>query len=277
MLLDHFFMSFVAALFSIPYIISRISGLNDTSNEQINFSNKFGVYHYFILLGFVLYFCKDVFNGRSIAKRILKLQVVDNRTGMPASPLKTLIRNIFCLIWPIEAVISVINPHRRIGDRIAGTKLVVFDPLLEQPKIRTLKALLPIAILYGLLLLMIQISSIRQPPRINYIGSSYNQVESYALKKILTDSLGLYMTPDIYIYDSIQNEKLRYIVALLNLKENYIEDNETFSKLDKMTSTLIYSKQPNESFTGRVTYLYKTKFSYRRTTNIIGTTLKRKD
>ena len=49
-----------------------------------------GVSGYLAMFGFALYFCKDIFNGRSIAKRILNFQVVDNYTGESGKPLEVL-------------------------------------------------------------------------------------------------------------------------------------------------------------------------------------------
>src|SRR6185437_6853965 len=64
----------------------------------------------------------------SAAKRVLGFQVVNNRTGLPAGPLRCLVRNLTILLWPIEVVAAMINVNRRIGDHLAGTRLVVYDP-----------------------------------------------------------------------------------------------------------------------------------------------------
>ena len=45
-----------------------------------------GQWVYLGVIGLALYFCKDSFHGRSPAKRILKLQVVDEVTGKPPAP-----------------------------------------------------------------------------------------------------------------------------------------------------------------------------------------------
>lgn len=56
-----------------------------------------GSWAYLGILGLALYFCKDIINGRSLAKRLLKLQVVDNTTGEVASPMQCFVRNLFVL------------------------------------------------------------------------------------------------------------------------------------------------------------------------------------
>jgi uncharacterized RDD family membrane protein YckC len=130
MFLDHIFMTMICMLFFIPMVMNDI---NQTSPQDEK--SFFGLSFFLGLLGFMVYFSKDSFNGRSLAKRITKLQVVENKTGQVASPLRCFIRNIFCVLWPIEVLVTLINPTRRIGDRVAGTRIVYYDPvLIEQLK-----------------------------------------------------------------------------------------------------------------------------------------------
>jgi len=274
MLLDHFFMTMIAMVFFIPSMISGFSDAFKVSHEQTNTDFMGGTLGYIGMFGFALYFCKDIFNGRSIAKRILKLQIVDNTTGKVASPLKCLIRNILCVLWPIEVIVAMTNTNRRLGDRIAGTQLVKFDPSLEQPKINIGKALLPIGISYGLMLLLMQALPKMEMSKTNYSETSYNQTESKELEKLLTDSLGQYLTPDIKIYDTIKGENLKYVSTILKLKENYIEDNNSYRQLNKATTSLIYSKFPKETFTGQLKYIYQASGQFQGRTISIGTYIK---
>ncbi|HEY5751278.1 MAG TPA: RDD family protein [Chryseolinea sp.] len=89
------------------------------------------VFFYYSLVVVSLYFNKDCLQGRSIAKRILKLQVVNFGTVKPANPIRCLIRNITLFIWPLEAIVAMINPGRRLGDFIAGTELIQSDPAVS--------------------------------------------------------------------------------------------------------------------------------------------------
>jgi uncharacterized RDD family membrane protein YckC len=134
----------------IPDFIDRV---NDSS-EPTSFEMFEGPMKYIFLIGFSLYFCKDIINGRSISKRILKLQVVDNRTGQVATPIQCVIRNLFCVLWPVEVLVAVNNTSRRLGDRAAGTKLVYYKPPLEQPRIKILNMLFSFMISYGFGLLI---------------------------------------------------------------------------------------------------------------------------
>jgi hypothetical protein len=235
---------------------------------------------YLGLVGFAIYFCKDIINGRSIAKRILKLQLVNNSTGEIASPIRCLVRNIFCIIWPIEVIVSMITPSRRIGDRVAGTKLVFYDPSIEQPKVNFGKTLIPLAIAYGsLLLVMLPFQGIMSAiggAKVKFIESSYNDQSSKELEKLTTDSLGQYLTPDIRVYDKVENQDLKYISVILHLKENYLEDEEQSSHIDSAVDDLIYSKFPKESFSGNVKCIFETSGQMQSSSHRIGTQLKSK-
>ncbi|GHV17559.1 hypothetical protein FACS1894169_12950 [Bacteroidia bacterium] len=76
---------------------------------------------------FSLFFCKDIlFRGQSIGKRNLKLKVQDV-SNQKTTLLRLILRNLFIVVWPIEIVLILINPQRRFGDIIFGTKLVSDD------------------------------------------------------------------------------------------------------------------------------------------------------
>ncbi len=67
---------------------------------------------------------KDFYKAKSIAKRHFGFQIVDIRSNNPASEIQCLFRNLTVIIWPIEVLFSMFNQNRRIGDFIAGTKLI---------------------------------------------------------------------------------------------------------------------------------------------------------
>ena len=263
MILDHFLMTMIAMIFFVPGMISGFSNAFNVSHDQTTpdiFGNM-----YLVLLGFAVYFCKDCINGRSIAKRILKLQLVDNTTGQVASPLKCFARNIFCVLWPVEVVVALINPSRRIGDRVAGTKLIPFDPTLEQPKPNFGQIAIALGLAYGIMLLiMLPINSMKskmEGQKINLVESSLNQQEGKAVEQLFTDSLGKNLTADVRVYDKIQNEDLKYVSIILQLKENYMADDESYEQLKSATVPLLLTKFPEKTFVGRIQYVYKTEGS----------------
>jgi uncharacterized RDD family membrane protein YckC len=124
-LTDHFIMTMVAMLFAAPEIIYQFTHLQPTAETNLYSFATNNWYAYFLNIGFALYFCKDCIRGQSPAKFIFKFQVVNNETGEIAGPFRCLIRDVFILLWPIEAVILLINPSRRLGDRVAGTKVII--------------------------------------------------------------------------------------------------------------------------------------------------------
>lgn len=273
MLLDHVLMTIIAMVFFIPGMVSGFSDLFKVSHEQTEFNFMEGPMKYIGIFGFALYFCKDIINGRSIAKRILKLQVVDNNTGQVATPWQCFVRNIFCILWPIEAIIAFSNTSRRLGDKVAGTKLVYFDPALEQPKLNIGKAIIPVIISYALVFFIIQFTPSITMPSTNYSKTSYNQTESKELEKLISDSLGQYLAPDIKVYDTVKNVKLKYVSTILRLKENYIADDDNYEQLHEMTTNLIYSRFPKETFTGQIKYVYQSGGQFQSRATTIGTAL----
>jgi len=262
MLLDHFIMTMIAGIFFIPEIISMTS--NMLVHEQPK-SDVFGGTSYIFMIGFAIYFCKDCINGRSIAKRILKLQLVDNSTGLVASPLKCLVRNLFCVLWPLEVIAALINPNRRIGDRVAGTKLVYFDSSLEQPKVNFGKVAIALLLAYGfMILLMIPLSSM-QPKfvenKTQFIENSYNVKVSKSTEKLFNDSLGQILKPDIKVYDKIETENLKYVSVIFVLKKDYLEFDSDFEKLKAETTRLLLTQFPEKTFVGEIKYVYQTSTS----------------
>lgn len=129
MLLDHILTTIIVMIFVAPgmiYDITQTFG-NPDAQPKLMLGN-----YYLNIFAFSLYFNKDIYMGRSFAKRILKLQIVDVKTGLPANALKCFLRNLTIIIWPIEVIVGLINNERRIGDFIAGTKLTTYDPELHK-------------------------------------------------------------------------------------------------------------------------------------------------
>jgi uncharacterized RDD family membrane protein YckC len=270
-------MTMIAMVFFIPAMVSGFSAAFKVSHEQVDVNFMGGTWGYAGMFGVALYFCKDIFNGRSLAKRILKLQLIDTATGQVASPLKCFVRNIFCVLWPVEVIVAMTNTSKRLGDRIAGTQLVNFDPSLEQPQINIGRSLLPVGISYALILLLTQAMPNMAMSKTNYSETSYNQAESRELEKLLNDSLGQYLTADIRIYDTIKGENLKYISTILKLKQNLIENDNNYRQLEDETMGLIYSTFPKETFTGQLKFIYQATGQFQSRSTTIGTHIQSKD
>ncbi len=280
MLLDHVFMSMICVVFFIPGIIFEMAKTFNENNELTYPHFLGGPLIYVGILGFSFYLCKDIFGGQSIAKRIFKLQLVHNTTGQVASPLRCFIRNLFIVFWPIEAIIALINPSRRLGDFVAGTKLIVFDPSSPKPNFKIGQVIISILLAYGLnLMFLLAFNALISSfflPRINYDKTSLNFQKSRELEQLFTDSLGQYLTPSVEIYDKILDEDLKYISTELILKENYLEDDSNYMVINTMASRLIYSKYSKDSITGVQSYVYLKSGRYKSRSIRLGVELKSK-
>ncbi|WP_462250994.1 RDD family protein [Ekhidna sp.] len=261
MLIDHFVMTFIAMIFFIPGMISTFATAFQVNHEQTS-PDIFGGLSYVGLLGFALYLCKDSINGRSIAKRILKIQVVNNQTGEVASPLKCFVRNLFCALWPIEVIVTLANPSRRIGDMVAGTKVVPFNPDSEQPKSDFKQVGISIALAYGIMLLFMLpfegLKSMIKSNQVAYIETSLNNSKAEEVVELFETELGDELTADVRVYDEIEEDpNLRYVSVILTLNEDYLDDDDDFEAIQERTLPILMSKYPEGTFVGQIKYVYK--------------------
>jgi len=121
MALDHIINCIlISAIMLIPFLIS-----SSTGNWKIVDACMF------VAMG--LYFNKDCFRGRSLAKRIMGQVVVDSNSMKPANSIKCLIRNLMIPLWIIEVIVILFIPKKRIGDWLATTKVVATSK--EDPKL----------------------------------------------------------------------------------------------------------------------------------------------
>lgn len=261
MLVDHFAMTFIAMIFFIPSMISIFSTAFQVSHEQTS-PDIFGSLSIVGFFGFALYFCKDSINGRSIAKRILNIQVVDYKTGQVASPLKCFFRNLFCIVWPIEVIITLVNPSRRIGDMVAGTKIVPFNPDIEQSKPNYRQIVLSIALAYGLILVFtvpfMGLKSMIKSNQISYIETSLNETSAEETVQLFKERFGDELSADVKIYDQIEeNPNLKYISVILTLSEDYLDDDQDYNEIKEKTLPILLSKYQQGTFVGQIKYVYK--------------------
>lgn len=117
----------IAALFFIPYfiIIESLDKVNELFPIWIGII-PFSIFSFFTIN-------KDYYKAKSIAKRHFGYQVYDLKSNKPATELQCVIRNSTKIIWPLEVIVSMFNSHRRLGDLLAGTKLIDSDK--EDPEL----------------------------------------------------------------------------------------------------------------------------------------------
>ncbi|WP_109852850.1 RDD family protein [Aquimarina sp. AU58] len=246
--------------FFIPGMILGFSTAFEISREPATIE-IFG-FNYITLIGFALYFCKDCIQGRSIAKRVLKPQVVENSSGKVASPIRCFIRNIFCIFWCIEVIVTLVNPNRRIGDLVVGTKVVLFHPEHKQPKINIMQIAFSMLLAYGMMtLMMLPLEAWRsriKSNQVTYVASSLNEQAANETEQLFADSLGTYLTSDVRVYDQLEQHKdLKYVSVILRLNQNYLENDNNYEEIKSVTVPLILEKFPEGTFVGQIQYVYQ--------------------
>jgi hypothetical protein len=123
MIVDQFSMTLILLILAAPVLFLEFQTLFVT-HEPMDIYIGQGFYEAFVLS---LYFNKDIFLGRSIGKRLLRFAVINKQTGEAAGPLRCLVRNLTLIFWPVEVILAMVNVQERLGDYMAGTKLVSFE------------------------------------------------------------------------------------------------------------------------------------------------------
>lgn len=149
MLVDHFAMTFLSAIGAILIIAPFAVLLDFIKVIEMNVL-RFGGSLFFMGLVFSIYYNKDILKGRSVSKRILRLQVMDNRSTQAATPIQCVLRSLTLPIWPVEVLVTLFSPTRRIGDLIAGTRVAMFDPERLDPPVG--KSQFVVVVLVGLVI-----------------------------------------------------------------------------------------------------------------------------
>ena len=113
------------------------------------------------------------------------------------------------------------------------------------------------------LLLMLPLQNLQTKMNNNTVSvneSSINNQDNGELEKLFIESLGMYLEPDVLIYDSIKSdEDLKYISVILNLKENYLENDSDYEILKSEVESLLLSKFPKGTFIGKIKFVYKSE------------------
>ena len=121
-----FTMAIVFPLFllvMIPYFI--FIAIYEDTPDSFKIYISVAMIPWLILLFIILN--KDCINGMSAGKRTFGFKIIDYRTKELASDFQCMIRNITIFAWPLEAIMILVNPKRRIGDYIAMTEVVKTD------------------------------------------------------------------------------------------------------------------------------------------------------
>jgi uncharacterized RDD family membrane protein YckC len=269
--LDYFIMGTISSLLFIPVLIKSFVEIISTSHDAspLQFLE---LSMYALLFGAILFTSKDIANGRSIGKRITNLQVVDHKTGRVASPLQGIVRSLFCVFGLLEVIVTCINPSRRIGDHVAGTCVVPYNPITtKQPRVNPIVVMAPLIISYVLIFMLGPSFSFpgftpKGFPSSTHVESSYNDTASKSLEAMLSKELGHLLTATVNVYDSVEHQTVKYISIRCNLKENYLENQAQYEKLRQQVEGLLYARYPKDSITSEIYYTFKSKSVVRQST-----------
>ncbi len=257
MLVDHFAMTFIIMIIVMPgFAISMFDAFN-LDHDPSSFG--FGSMSFLMLFGFSAYFNKDIFNGRSPAKRILKLQVIDIKTEKAANPLKCMLRNLPIILWPIEIIFVLINPQRRLGDKLAGTKIEYVEKP-EKIKMDWTKFSIALLIAVGFSFLVSLpftfMSSNLKTEKVAYIESSFNQEQSKNANQVFEQELnGLIKKADFRVYNKIEDDNREYVAGILYFENRYDYDN--FEQSEQRISDLLLTKFSNDKYVCFLKFVYK--------------------
>lgn len=257
MLVDHFAMTFIMMFIVMPgFAISMFDAFN-LDHDPSSFG--FGGMSFLFAFGFSAYFNKDIFNGRSPAKRILKMQVIDNKTGQVANPLKCLARNLTIVLWPIEVIFVLIDPKRRLGDKIAGTRIdYVENP--EKTKMNWSKFVIALLIAVGFSVLIslpfTLMSSKWKTDKVMYIENTFDQTKSEQINDLFEMELdGLIKEADFKFYDQIENDDRNYVAGILYFINR--SDYDNFEESERKFSELLTSEFPLDNNVCFLKFVYK--------------------
>ena len=124
-MIDFLIAACVQAMLFIPFIIipliqKQISGIEVTTRNL-----------WLTLVTFSYLLLRDLPRGRSVGKKALRLQA-RGADAAPASPVQLIVRNLFVVLYPLEAVwLLATSGRKRLGDIAARTG--VFEYEAEEP------------------------------------------------------------------------------------------------------------------------------------------------
>jgi len=256
------FIDFMVFIFLFFMSLLTLSSLSNTPEPTHSLATQEGGIIWHVYIAFLLYFIKDIFGSASLGKRGLNVVLVDAKTGRKASPLQTVIRNATLFLWPIEFIVALISPSRRLGDFIARTKLVVNKHVFpgRQPIGRLL---IPVAIVLGAVLAWGAESPLRSSirPSKNYPlpteasknTATSNQLGSALIEELFEDVQSV----NVAVYDetSQPGTKLVSIIVYVYSDFFYLFDDEIKKHFtDKIEAKLQAAKLGN--YEARIQYAF---------------------
>ncbi|RYZ21752.1 MAG: hypothetical protein EOO16_11860 [Chitinophagaceae bacterium] len=268
LLLEGILLLVVTISFWIPLLETFGTESLETAHEPTRISFGTGSARLLAILGLALAFCKDGIGGRSLAKRIVGMQVLMQKTGKAAGPLRCLVRNAFLLLGPVELLVALGEPERRIGDRVAGTMLVKRKPA-ERPSFQLLPFLAALSIAYALVAVGAAAVPVLYEEKPLYAPGSYNPAASARLAAMLRERIPEAGGLSVRVYDSSMGRPVRWVSVAVRLNDNLLEDNgrnrghDFGSRLENNLESWVDSVYPDRSYCGTLFLVYSEPGTYR--------------
>lgn len=116
----------------VCFVFARVSFLPffyPNNWDLISFKDILVINFWYYAVFFVFYMAKDCIKGQSFGKWFMNIQVVYVQEGLKTPGfIKSWVRNIFLIAWPIEILFFLFSKfHRRIGDKYIGTVVIKQD------------------------------------------------------------------------------------------------------------------------------------------------------
>ncbi len=240
MLLDHFIMTTIMILIIVAGLLPIFLLKQTSGDASVDFPTD--LFLFLTILGLTTYFNKDLFNSQSPAKRILGLQIVDTVSGLPASPIKCLIRNCTALFGLVELFFITKDPGQRFGDKIAGTRVVrVAAPLrrANNPASVITPLLITFAFFSVTFTPLLFTGQTAQTGGIEYKPDSYNPDLSDAGAQYLQAELGhIIHKADIKVYEQVKGDPSKsFMSGILYLRDR--DNLENFEYTEAETARIL--------------------------------------
>jgi uncharacterized RDD family membrane protein YckC len=121
---------FFARLFDCGVLVAILMPSILLTGTPSNFFGEGLILQISTVVFFLYLFFPDALGGQSIGKRLLRIGVMGANSRRPCNLFQSLIRNISIVVFNIVDVLFIMNNSKlRLGDRLAGTVVVVEENL----------------------------------------------------------------------------------------------------------------------------------------------------
>lgn len=197
-------------------LVTHYNLLHVASGTPFSFTNP---ETWLFLVFFPVFFCKDSFNGRSIGKRILGMQVIETKTEKVADPVRCVLRNSTLPLGLIELIVVFFNEERRIGDRLIGTTVDKCGrhPKTSKTETRDLIFAYLVAFVMTLVFSFPFIHSNAQKFNAEPVVTTYDSEKSSSLTQSVNGELDTAASAQVRYYEQAEHSTKKFISVHLRI------------------------------------------------------------